>query len=112
MSHRVITQTEIKDKALAIQALKQANMAFTDHGNTLHITSGSIAGAVVDLTTGEITGDTDRGHRRDDNGLGVLKRYYAEAKVREQCTLQGITIEERIVEKNGAIRLRCQGHFA
>lgn len=112
MSHRVTTETEIKDKTLAIQALKQAGFAYNDAGSTLHIVSGPIANSSIDLTTGVITGDTDRGHRRGNDGLGVMKRYYAEAKVRQECALQGITIEERIVEKNGAIRLRCQGHFA
>lgn len=112
MSHRVTTQTEIKDKALAIQALKQANMAYSESGSTLHITTGPIADAMINLTTGEVSGDTDRGHKRGDDGLGILKRFYAEAKVQQECALQGIVIEERIVEKDGRIRLKCQGHFA
>lgn len=112
MSHRVTTQTEIKDKALAIQALKHANMAFQEYNNTLTVSSGPMAGASIDLSTGQVTGDTDRGHKNNDDSLGLLKRYYAEAKIRQECAIQGITIEDRIVEKDGRIRLVCQGHFA
>lgn len=112
MSHRVTTQTEIKDKTLAIQALKDAKMAFSDMGDSLSITSGPIAGATVDLKSGVIHGDSDRGHRGGNDGLGVLKRYYAEAKVKQECALQGVTMHNRIVEKDGSIRIRCSGHFA
>jgi len=112
MSHRVTTQTEIKDQALAIQALKAAKMDFTQSGSTIRITSGPIAGASINLTTGDVEGDTDQGHRRSDNSLGLLKRHYAEAKIQQECRIQGITIESRTVEKDGRIRLRCQGHFA
>lgn len=112
MSHRVTTQTQIKDRALAISALKAAGMAFTEQGSSINITGGPIAGAQIDLSSGMITGDTDRGHRNSNDNLGVLKRHYAEAKIRQELQIQGVTIEERIVEKNGSIRLRCQGHFA
>jgi hypothetical protein len=112
MSHRVTTQTEIRDKALAVQALQEADMSFSEASeSTLRINSGPIAGAVINLTTGEVTGDTDR-HNRGNDSLGLLKRFYAEAKIKQECRIQGITIEKRIVEKDGRIRLSCQGHFA
>lgn len=112
MSHRVTTQTQIKDRALAISALKASGMAYSENGTILTITGGPIAGAAIDLSTGTVSGDTDRGHRDNNNSLGLLKRHYAEAKIRQELQLQGVTIEDRVVEKNGAIRLRCQGHFA
>ena len=112
MSHRVTTQTEIKDKALALQALKQAGFKYDEMGTSIHVTSGPMAGATLDLTSGQVTGDTDQGHNRGNDSLGLLKRHYAEAKIRQECALQGISIDERVVEKDGRIRLKCQGHFA
>ncbi len=112
MSHRVTTQTEIKDKELAIAALHQANCAFTERGNELTITSGPLKNATLNLATGRIEGDTDFGHKNNNDSLGFLKRFYAEAKVKQECAIQGITIEERTVEKDGTIKLLCQGHFA
>lgn len=112
MSHRVTTQTQIKDRAVALTALKAAGMAYTERGSVISITGGPIAGAVIDLNTGMVSGDTDHGHRDNDNSLGLLKRHYAEAKIRQELQLQGVVIDERIVEKNGTIRLKCQGHFA
>lgn len=112
MSRRVTTQTEVKDRSLALQALKQAGMSYEEMGDTISITSGPISGATIDLRSGIVTGSADVGHSRGNDGLGLIKRFYAEAKIRQECALQGISIQERIVEKDGRIRLRCQGHFA
>jgi hypothetical protein len=76
MSRRVTTKTEIKDKALAIDALKLAGMSYRDEGDSLLITSGAIANARINLTTGEVSGDSDyRGHSAE--GLGALRQYYS-----------------------------------
>lgn len=106
MSRRVTTQTEIKDKGLAIQALKQAGLSFREVGETqINITSGRLAHATIDLRSGEISGDSDHGHSRES--LGLLRQYYAEAKYKAECAKQGITIDSRTVSKNGDIVLMC-----
>jgi hypothetical protein len=106
MSHRVTTETEIKDKALLMQACKTAGITFADHGNDhVRFTSGKLSNAVLDLRTGRITGDTDYGHT--ESGLGVLRQAYGEAKYKDECHRQGISIESRTVDKNGDIILMC-----
>lgn len=104
MSHRVTTDTEIKDKALAIQACKTAGISYTEQGNdVIRFTSGGLQNATLDLRSGRITGDTDYGHTQDK--LGALRQAYGEAKYRYECQKQGISIESRQTEKNGDIVL-------
>jgi len=105
MSRRVTTKTEIKDKALAEQALKLANMHYRDEGDALYITSGALANARINLTTGEISGDTD--YRHSQESLGAIRQFYGEAKYRQECLRQGITIESRTVNREGDIELVC-----
>lgn len=106
MSHRVTVRTEIKDKTLAMQALKSAGMAFTEVGETgINVTSGTMRGAHIDLRTGVITGDTDRRHNQ--KSLGALRQHYGEAKFRKEALKQGHQIESRQVLQNGTIRLIC-----
>ena len=105
MSHRVTTRTEIKDSVLAKQALKQAGMAYQESGDTLHITSGGMRGAVINLKTGEVSGDSDYGHTRDN--LGSLRQAYGEAKYRAECMKQGITISSRAMEGENVV-LYCR----
>lgn len=112
MSHRVTTQTEIKDKGIAIKALQKAGYTFDDQGTRLFVTSGPMRNATIDLSTGAVSGDTDYGHGRGDESLGALKMYYAEQKYTAECHKQGITIMERTVDsKTGEILLRCSAHF-
>ena len=110
MSHRVTTQTEIKDKALAIEAIKAAGFTYAEDNDRLHITSGSMQNATIDLRTGIVSGDTD--HRHTKEKLGALRKHYTEAKFRAECLKQGISIESRRVDEHGNIRLMCQAHFA
>ncbi len=105
MSHRVTTETEIKDKALLTQAAKSANITFTEHGDTIRFTSGALANATLDLRTGRITGDSDYGHT--SSGLGVLRQAYGEAKYKMECARQGIQIESRSVDREGNVVLMC-----
>lgn len=105
MSHRVTTQTEIKDKALAMQAAKAAGIGVVDDGNSLRFTGGALNHAVLDLRTGLISGDTDYGHTADK--LGLLKLHYSEAKYKLECARQGIMIETREVNKDGTVSLYC-----
>ena len=111
MSHRVTTRTEIRDKSLAIQALKSAGLSFIDRTNSLEVTSGPMMGATIDLRTGNIEGSFDVGLRDSNNSLGFLKRHYAEAKIMQEFMIRGIAVESREVLKDGSIRLICQGDF-
>lgn len=105
MSHRVTTQTEMKDKALALQAAKLAGVNVADEGNYLRFTSGPLARASLDLRTGLISGDTDYGHTVEK--LDALKMHYSEAKYKLECARQGIMIESRTVNKDGEVTLIC-----
>jgi hypothetical protein len=106
MSHRVTTETEIKDKVTLTAACKTANISFVDQGHdSIRFTSGGLTNAVLDLKTGRITGDSDYGHTRD--GLGALRQHYGEAKYKAECARQGIQIESRTVDREGNIVLMC-----
>jgi hypothetical protein len=106
MSHRVTVQTEIKDKALAIEALKAAGVSYREQGNTLQLTGGNYNNAVINLATGQITGDTDWGH--DAGKLGLLRQNYTEAKFRAEAFRTGVSITDRVVDKDGNIVLSCR----
>jgi len=103
MSHRVTTATEIKDKALAMQAAKAAGVSFVEDVNGLRFTSGTMKNAVLDLKTGQITGDTDYGHTSEK--LGLLRMHYSEAKYKLECARQGIMVESRQVNRDGEIEM-------
>lgn len=105
MSHRVTTETEIKDKVLLAQACKTAGVTFAESGETIRFTSGPMSNAVLDLWSGRITGDSDYGHT--SSGLGVLRQAYGEAKYKNECARQGIQIESRTVDHEGNIVLMC-----
>lgn len=106
MSHRVTTQTEIKDKEIAINALQLAKMSYEDSGDNLRITSGDLRNAVIDLNTGLISGDTD--YRHNPEKLGALRQFYGEAKYRAECLKTGISITGRELDKEGNIVLMCR----
>lgn len=106
MSHRVTTETEIKDKVMLTQACKTANISFVDQGqDQVRFTSGALANAVLDLKSGRISGDSDYGHT--SSGLGVLRQAYGEAKYKSECARQGIQIESRSLDHEGNIVLMC-----
>ncbi len=108
MSHRTTLSTEIKEKNLAIQALKLAGWRYTEEGESLRIISGPMSRSVINLRTGKITGDTDW-HSRGQ--LGALNKHYMEAKIRSEAIKKGATIESREVLKNGDIRLVMTANF-
>jgi hypothetical protein len=109
MSHRVTTKTQITDKNLATQALKAAGWSYSEEGNSvLRINSGPMNRSVLDLRTGNITGDTDWHNK---GTLGALRRHYSEQKVRQEANKTGATIESREVLKNGDVRLVLTANF-
>lgn len=103
MSHRVTTQTEIKDKDVAAAALKQAGYTFDVQDQTIRITSGDLCHASIDLRTGLVSGDTDYMH--SDSKFSALKKFYAEEKVKKEFLRQGGYIESRSVNAQGHIVL-------
>ena len=108
MSHRVATKTQITDKKLAIEALKLAGWSYRESGNSLRVTSGPMNRSTINLTNGEIVGDTDW-HSTEQ--LGALRQHYGEAKVRSEAIKTGATIESREVLSNGEVRLVLTANF-
>jgi hypothetical protein len=106
MSRRQTLVTEINNKAILTQAAKTAGIHFVEVGrNTVRFTTGTLNGAVLDLDTGRIDGDSDYGHTTET--LGMLRQTYGEALYRDECMRQGISIESRQVEPNGEVILMC-----
>mgnify|MGYP001490949435 CR=1 FL=1 len=103
MSHRVTTKTEITDKELATAALKQAGFTFDERGTTLTITSGELRNAAINLQTGDVTGDSDYGHRA--SAFGALRQFYSEQKYKRELARNGGYVESRNVDKEGNIIL-------
>jgi hypothetical protein len=110
MSRQITTRTEIKDKALAIAALKTAGWRYHEDGNKLTVSSGPMSGSIIDTSTGTIQGDSDM-HRRDE--LGALKKFYSEAAYKKALFITGAQVIDgsREVLKNGNIVFMCSGNF-
>ena len=100
MSHRVTTQSQIKNKDLAVQAFKAAGLTASAVGPTkFEVRAGRSVG-VLDLDTGVIAGDTDRWSENDFDGL---RQHYAEASYVAELRRTGASIQERTVDKEGNI---------
>lgn len=111
MSHRTRNVTDIKNRELATQALKNAGWNYSEQGNNvLLITSGPLNRASLDLNTGDLIGDSD--WRHSQNNISDLRRHYSEALVRHEALKTGASIESREVLKNGDIRLVLTANFA
>ena len=104
MSRRITNKVDITERDLAIEALALANYSYLEEGSNLVVTgSGPLRNATVNLRSGEVIGDSDFGHTEE--AFGVLRQYYAEAKVRAECLKSGTTIEEREIDSEGNIVL-------
>ncbi len=103
MSHRVTTETQMKDKHLAAAACKAAGVQYTEQGDTFRFTGGKLNNATLDLKTGRITGDTDYGHTTET--LGALRQHYGEAMFKQESIKNGVSIESRTVNAAGEIIL-------
>jgi hypothetical protein len=107
MSKRMTLKTNITDKNFAITALKASGLSYEEMGDKmLRITSGSLVHCTIDLTTGNISGDSDTGFRRE--ALGTLRRDYTEAKERFTAARDGVQIKQRLVNKDGSVTLKCR----
>lgn len=108
MSHRVTVQTEIKDRAHLLTALKEQNIRYEERGENINLLSGDFTGAHVNLKTGNIvSGDVDH-YKVDAGKLGLLRQAYALAKYKAEAFQQGVSIENQEVLANGEIKLRCK----
>lgn len=94
------------DKALAIQALNQAGVRFEESGDQLYLKGGNYNNAVLNLSTGVITGDTDYGHSGER--FGLLRQAYTEVKFKSECAKTGVTITERQTDDEGNVILMFQ----
>lgn len=105
MSHRVTVKTAINDKQYATEALKEMGYSYRESGNQLTITSGPMNRATLNLSTGEMVGDSDY---HSEASLGLLRQNYALAKYKGEAFKQGISITSQTVEANsGDIVLTC-----
>lgn len=103
MSRRITTETNITDKAVALEALELAGIEHNVQGDTIYMSSGDFRNARLDLRTGTISGDSDFGH--DSEQFGVLRQYYGEALFRAEARKNGTTIEQREVNEEGDVVL-------
>ena len=103
MSRCVTLKTKMTDKELAIEAFKKAGSECQEVEGGLEIVSGPFKDAYLNLTTGQITGDSDYGH--DEEQFGLLRQHYSEAKVVAECLRDGTTIDQREVDTEGNVVL-------
>jgi hypothetical protein len=103
MSRRVTTETNITDKAVALEALDLAGIEYRVQGDTVYMSSGDFRNARLDLRSGTISGDDDYGHTSER--FGVLRQYYGEAMFRQEAAKSGTTIEQREVNEEGDVVL-------
>jgi hypothetical protein len=110
MSRAITLTTNMTDKGLTIQALGKLRLEYEEMGgSSLRITSGPLANATIDLTTGKMTGDSDHGHHKD--AFLKLQDRYLEAETRRAYARQGIQIQ-RSYEKDGAIIMEAMKVFS
>lgn len=106
MSHRVNMKTQIKNADRAKEALKLAGCSYRESGGMIHITSGGLENVSIDLTSGNISGDSDYGHTAEK--IGILRQHYTEAERRYVYLKEGVTIESRSMDEKGRIVLACR----
>jgi len=105
MSKRVTTQTEIKDRGIALEAFKASGTHFHEMSpDTFEVRAGRSRG-VLDLRTGQIEGD-DMSFRKAD--FETLSQHYGEQKYMEELRRTGASVHSREVDKDGNIILVFQ----
>lgn len=103
MSRRVTFRSELKDRDLTIQALNALQYTYSEVvKDTLHITSGPMNRATINLKTGDVEGDSDW-HTKGE--LGGLRQAYSEAEFRRITQRQGAIIESRTAIDGGKIKI-------
>jgi hypothetical protein len=106
MSHRVTVQSEMTDKSIAIQALTNAKLSYTEQDNVLYVQNGGgRRDFSINLKTGAIVGDSDH-HKASE--LGLLRQHYAHAKALKELTEQGHQVQNQFTDEQGNIVLLCR----
>ena len=105
MSRRVTTKTNMTDKTHVLAAAKAAGWDATESGGNINFRSGPLRNASLNLASGEIVGDSDYHTKKE---LGALHQGYAEMKFRAEAAIEGVQINERLVERDGTVRLKCR----
>jgi hypothetical protein len=100
MSHRVDIKTKITQKPIALKALQKKGWDFVDQGNSIRIQGGPMKGASINLTTGDVVGDSDW---HDKATLGGLNQGYAEALVEDEISRANGIIQSRTVGSDGSV---------
>lgn len=100
MSKRVTTETEIKDRSIAMDAFRAANVQAREiTADTFEVRAGRSVGT-LNLRTGQIVGDDMSFTAKD---FEPLKQHYAERKYLWELTQRGASVHSRNVEQNGDI---------
>lgn len=105
MSHRITTETEITDLAVAKQACEAAGWKFTEKDSVLTFMTGPLTRGTLNTKTGTFDGDTDY---HAGGKVNQLKMHYAEALLSNEIRKQGGRIESRKVNQNGEVELLYQ----
>jgi len=102
MSHRLTLTTEIKDREAAIDALNANKIAYRENDGVLTLLTTPYNDTTINLHTGQVrSGDVDYA-RVNQQQVGVLRQWYAEAKYRIESFKEGIQITDRAeVVENG-----------
>ncbi len=93
MSHRVVSTTNITNAATAARALTKKGWDYNQSKDSrgkdqIHVQSGPMAGALIDLSTGKVEGDTDF-HGHDGGALSALDQAYGEEQILMNIESQG-----------------------
>ena len=91
MSYRRTTQTNMTNRAIVAQALKNEGVSYRENGDTFTFTSGPLNRATLDLKTGAVTGDSDFGHT--EKVLGSLRCAYSMALDFDKQIKEGAVLE-------------------
>lgn len=105
MSHRITLNAQLKDRKAAAQALKKKKWDFREEDDRFQITTGPMARAFINFSTGAVEGDSDL-HSKSQ--LGGLNQAYSEEMMLGRISDEGGLIEERLVLGDGTIRLVVQ----
>ena len=100
MSKRVTTQTEIKDREIAMSAFKSAGISFTESGSGVFSIQTGRSHGTLDLRSGTISGD-DMSFRQSD--FDSLKQHYAKEKTLKELLRAGASVQSQTTESNGDI---------
>jgi hypothetical protein len=103
MSRRIETRTDIRDQALAEEALNSAGIKYSVNGNIIRMESGKYNNSYIDLSNGSIVGDSD--FRHSEKLFGLLRQHYAEAQVRDVFLKNGTMVEDREIDHEGNVVL-------